>query len=306
MAQDYGRYKELTEDLTKWFPNDGTITYRRGVVSLCDGQIDAAMRGLRASIKQKGAPKAAAAAANAAKDVNQLYPRAQRQIERNETADANATVQQLRVNADRYCWAGSVLSNSVLVLEIQVNKLVKQPSEMLAILNENIDRFPDLNELYLERGDLNIELNDYDAAIFDFTTVQRRAPSQRAQEGLRKATDLKKQASFVDFYAILGVRKGASSEEAKTAYKKLARQWHPDRFSDPVKKKEAEEMMKTLNKALDVLGDRDIKRRYDAGEDPDAPEVPHGNPFGGFPFQFAGGGFQFHFGGGGQHFEFHF
>jgi len=65
-----------------------------------------------------------------------------------------------------------------------------------------------------------------------------------------------------DYYKILGVGKNASEEEIKKAYRKLARQYHPDR--NPGDKK-AEERFKQVSQAHDVLSDPDKRKEYDRG-----------------------------------------
>jgi molecular chaperone DnaJ len=65
-----------------------------------------------------------------------------------------------------------------------------------------------------------------------------------------------------DYYKILGVGKNASDEEIKKAYRKLARQYHPDR--NPGDKK-AEERFKEISQAHDVLSDTDKRKAYDRG-----------------------------------------
>src|SRR5947209_15451704 len=72
-----------------------------------------------------------------------------------------------------------------------------------------------------------------------------------------------------DYYKVLGVGKGASEEEIKKAYRKLARQYHPDR--NPGDKK-AEERFKEISQAHDVLSDAEKRKAYDRGS----------GPFGGF------------------------
>lgn len=63
-----------------------------------------------------------------------------------------------------------------------------------------------------------------------------------------------------DLYAVLGVSKNASQEEIKTAYRKLAMKYHPDRNPGD---KVAEEKFKSINAAYDVLGDETKRRSYD-------------------------------------------
>lgn len=63
-----------------------------------------------------------------------------------------------------------------------------------------------------------------------------------------------------DYYDILGISKGASDDEIKKAYRKLAMKYHPDRNPD---NKEAEEKFKDINEAYQVLSDPQKKSQYD-------------------------------------------
>ncbi|MGB4439572.1 MAG: DnaJ domain-containing protein, partial [Sedimentibacter sp.] len=63
-----------------------------------------------------------------------------------------------------------------------------------------------------------------------------------------------------DYYEILGVEKGADEKEIKAAFRKLAKQYHPDLNPD---NKEAEIQFKEINEAYEVLSDPDKKAKYD-------------------------------------------
>jgi len=97
---------------------------------------------------------------------------------------------------------------------------------------------------------------------------------------------------FKDYYAVLGVPKTATQDEIRKAFRKLARQHHPDVAKD---KKTAEAKFKEINEANEVLSDPEKRKKYDElGADWNSPGR-HGPP----PDWQQGGGFDFGGGGGG-------
>ena len=84
-------------------------------------------------------------------------------------------------------------------------------------------------------------------------------------------------ANGTDYYKVLGVDRKASQDDIKKAYRKLARQYHPDTNKEPG----AEDRFKQISEAYDTLGDPDKRKKYDRG----------GSIFGGAnPFGGGGGG----------------
>jgi len=108
---------------------------------------------------------------------------------------------------------------------------------------------------------------------------------------------------YKDYYKILGVARTASDDEIRKAFRKLARQYHPDVAKN---KKEAEEKFKEINEANEVLSDPEKRKRYDAlganwkqGSEfrpPPGWESFGGGARGGRPGR-GGGGVEFEFGG---------
>lgn len=208
----------------------------------------------------------------------------------------------------QYAKPSSPVSLAIDILNVKILIKKGNQNEALDILNNLIKSYPNNTELRCDRGDILILLEDYDGAVVDFSTVTRLDKNnKRAQDGLKKASELREKERHTDYYELLGVKKGCTDSELKSAFRKAIFKWHPDRFSDKTEKKNAEKKMKLINKAMDVLSDPQKRKLYDNGVDPENPNMPppgsenqqqyyqQGGPQGGF---FQGGGFP----GGGQQF----
>jgi len=99
-----------------------------------------------------------------------------------------------------------------------------------------------------------------------------------------------------DPYTELGVARGAKADDVRKAFRKLAKELHPDKNPGNAK---AEERFKRVSAAFDILGDEEKRKKFDRGEiDADGREVMRGfNGGGGDPFGRGGAGAQGGFGG---------
>jgi len=98
------------------------------------------------------------------------------------------------------------------------------------------------------------------------------------------SNDIKREWFDADYYAVLGVAKDASQGDVTKAYRKLARQYHPDANPGDAA---AEERFKEISTAYEVIGDEEKRKSYDRARQL--------GPLGGAGFGQAGGG-----GGGGS------
>ncbi len=100
---------------------------------------------------------------------------------------------------------------------------------------------------------------------------------------------LKKEPRKRDYYEVLGIKKNASIEEIKKAYRKLALASHPDRHPDD---KDAERRFKEVTEAYEVLSDDTKRSRYNRSSQQQAPRTtpePAAGPFSDFDSMFGGG-----------------
>lgn len=175
---------------------------------------------------------------------------------------------------------------------------------------------PDNVEATLARAEVALQREEYDQAVRDLTKAFEASgrTDRSIHQKLQTAQKRLKLSQSKDYYKVLGVKRTDSLATIKKAYRKMARENHPDKGG-------SQEKMAQINEAWGVLGDEELRKRYDQGDDPNDPmggqQGGYGNPFaqGGHPFDmffqqqaggggfpgggFPGGGFP---GGGGQQF----
>ncbi len=104
-------------------------------------------------------------------------------------------------------------------------------------------------------------------------------------------TAKRKEYTLEDLYETLGVQKNATQDEIKSAYRKLAMKYHPDRNPGD---KAAEEKFKNITAAYDVLGDETKRRNYDSFGSTSYGQQQNNqsyNPWGAYGFGGSAGGY---------------
>ncbi|CDU25700.1 related to DnaJ homolog subfamily C member 3 [Sporisorium scitamineum] len=180
-----------------------------------------------------------------------------------------------------------------------------------------LSRDPDNPIAILARAEQSLAQEKYEEAVRDLTKAFEASgrTDRSIHAKLQTAQKRLKLSQSKDYYKILGVKRTDDLATIKKAYRKMARENHPDKGG-------SQEKMAQINEAWGVLGDEELRKRYDSGDDPNDPmggqQGGYGQPFaqgthpfemffqqqggafGGFPGGgFPGGGFpggqQFHF-----------
>ncbi|KAI8908378.1 hypothetical protein EDD86DRAFT_191604 [Gorgonomyces haynaldii] len=135
-------------------------------------------------------------------------------------------------------------------------------TKALQMDENNIEALIGRAESYLSQGDYQESVQDYERAF----KINRN--DERVFAGYQKAQKLLKQAGMRDYYKILDVPRSATTKEIKKAYRKLAQQWHPDKYKGDLTNEQVQKKMAEINTAYEVLGNDELRERYDSGDDP--------------------------------------
>lgn len=117
-------------------------------------------------------------------------------------------------------------------------------------------------------GEAQLAAERYDEATRTFQRAVDVAPDDRKREcheKVGKAQTALKQSKEKNYYKILGVPRNAQAKEIKKSYRELALQWHPDKNLE--RADEAKVMFQDISEAYEVLSDKELRGKYDRGEE---------------------------------------
>ena len=100
---------------------------------------------------------------------------------------------------------------------------------------------------------------DYEKYHSDWSTEEVFGDKTKNERESRKEfSELFKEKSLPNYYEILGVNVESNNDEIKSMYRKLAKEWHPDR-----RKEDSEQKMAEINEAYETLSDEKLRKEYD-------------------------------------------
>eukprot|EP01038_Epipyxis_sp_PR26KG_P004609 gene4609-6486_t len=169
------------------------------------------------------------------------------------------------------------LNRAISLAKVKKHDLcVKDCTVAIAFNSEYIKAYQRRGDSYIAMGGpQNIEqaISDYERAT---ELESDEATLKSIQQKIKKAKVSLKRSKRKDLYAVLGVSQEATESEIKTAYRKAALKYHPDKQAtkSDEEKAEAEAMFKSIGEAYEVLSNPEKKAKYDEGvelEDIDNP-----------------------------------
>jgi len=191
---------------------------------------------------------------------------------------------------------------------------LKEFDKAIAEAKKHVDNEESVEGLHA-MGEAQLVAERYDEALRTYQRAMEMAPEEQKRECQIKFEEAKvalKQSKEKNYYKILGVPRNAQLKEIKKSYRELALKWHPDKNTD--NKEEAEKMFQDISEAYEVLSDKEMRAKYDRGEEVfenqggGGGQRHHADPNMFFQQHFrhggGGGGGQRHHGGGGQRMHF--
>ena len=285
---DVDGYLRLSRKALVLDPADSDMFMERARFLFCDGYLQEALSSLRMYTRSEVVRKERQNLQRVIIGIRENMSAVNGKIEK---GNIDAALERIRVcnnSCTQYCRA-----SSVVVVQIGMAKagLLQQKGDTkgcLELLTELINTNSRMSELFVSRGRVYAETGSYNLAINDFRNALSLDPDNGdAHSGYRKAKIAQKRSeNGGSLYDVLGVSSEASGAQIREAFNNKTKEWNPDQFSDPAKKKEAEEKMKRIKEAYEILGDREHRADYDAEDADDYDFRDDGSPidFGGFPF----------------------
>ena len=265
-------FLEISSQAVEKEPSNLKVLEQRGVYFMCSGDYDFAKRHLLACAKKATGQCKCPTLNRHNNEFNKFYEKFNEAVNKSNAEDADLYANKCINIALQHCGNNTKLVHRSEALIGRSIALSGKPRKGISYLDELIEKYPNSTELLIGRGEIEMAQEDYDAADKDFQLVKKLDErNERADEAIAHIFDIREQERRCDYYKLLNLSHDFTPAQLKDAYRKASRLYHPDQYSDPIKKKECEKKMVQVNRANEILGNPSKRAIYDAGEDPDNP-----------------------------------
>ena len=278
--RDFASYTKYASDFENKYPKDSKVVFRKGITLMCNESLSNSTAKFKQCLQMRNPPLNCSNALKLNNKIINLLNVIDDAYNQNNTRLLNNSINELNSSSLQFCTKNDILTQKVYLSQVRLMRLNFQFDEASQYLDQLILKYPKSRDFQFEKADIDLSLNNYDAAIEAYRQIKDEdrldfLNIEKAQQKINHANFLKKKSFSIDYYAFLGLNRDRglqySIKNIKDAYKKVVRHWHPDRFSDFDKKKEAEKIMKHINAAYDILSNQKLKDLYDKGVDPSNP-----------------------------------
>ena len=160
---------------------------------------------------------------------------------------------------DNRQWS-SVMSSNIASCYMSLNK----KKEALDSMTESVSLDDSNGKFWYKKGKLEKDLGDPESAEKSMIKAKNLDSTLNIDHELKALASKVKSMNKKDYYGTLGLKKEATPEQIKKAYKELVRKWHPDKHtSDEAAKEKADKKFKEINEAYSILNDPKKKQQYD-------------------------------------------
>lgn len=261
--EDYYGTVSGTGKLLKSYPKHIEAYQLRGEAYVRLNEFEAGVKHFREGLKLDPEHKGCKAGHKFAKKIIKKDKRADEAFERGEYQSAIDYWWQA-MNEDITLLA---FVRPTLLKVVNAHMLDKQYEMAIEEAHKHVNNEESVEGLHA-LGKAQLAVEQFDEAIRSYRRALEIASDndkRMCNEKLNEANVALKQSKEKNYYKILDVSRNAELKEIKKSYKKLALQWHPDKNTDNVE--EAEKMFQDISEAYEVLSDKELRGKYDRGEE---------------------------------------
>lgn len=272
MADQYDTFDEISSEAVQLDSSNIKLLEMRGRNFLCKNDYEFAKRHFVACAQKAISASPCVSLNRQNNEMKAAYEKFEIAVNNSNTENAYTFSNKAYNIATKFCKNGTNLVLKAASMKAKALLVDGRPNEALSYVNEYLKDSPNSTDLLLEKGDILRKMNDNDAASKCYQQVTSQDKNnKRAQQAIDEIYEQREKEKKCDYYELLNLSRDCTRTQVRDAVRKAVRKYHPDQYSDPIKKKEMEKIMAHVNRANEILSDPQKKSLYDRGEDPDNP-----------------------------------